>query len=231
MTQNRPLVCGVPGPEICGAIFDMDGTLLDSMDIWFDAGPRYLISKGITPHDNVHDAIATLNMAQVADYFQDEYGIDEPAQQIIDGVNGQLDDFYAHEVEPIAGVTDFLEELARRGIPCCVATTTDRYLTESGLSHAGIDSYFSFVLTCSELNTDKEHPEIFLEARRRLGTGSGTWVFEDASHAIRTAHTAGFPLCAVEETSMAPYRDEIKDLSEVYLPKDYRVWRWCDTSR
>jgi HAD superfamily hydrolase (TIGR01509 family) len=228
MGQNRPLIDGKPGPEITGAIFDMDATLLDSMGIWFDAGPRYLRKKGIEPEENVHEAIATFNMAQVAAYFQEEYGVDEPAQDIIDGIEDLLADFYASEVEALPGVVEFLEELRRRGIPCCVATTTDRHLAEDGLRYTGIDGYFEFMLTCSELDTDKEHPLIFQEARRRLSTDEGTWVFEDAIHAIRTAHDAGFPICAVEETSMEPFRDEIKQLSDVYLPADFHAWRWAE---
>lgn len=209
-----------------GAIFDLDGTLLDSMDIWLTVGERYLTSKGVTPRGNVHEAIATFNMTQSAEYFQDEYGITDSVPEIIIGVEKLLEDFYAHEAELLPGAGEFLDQLGARGIERCIATTTDRHLVEAALQNNGILDDFAFIQTCSELRTDKEHPKIFLESCKRLGTSQeDTWVFEDAVHAIRTAKDAGFHVCAIEDESMELYRDEICSMADVYL-KDFRDWKW-----
>lgn len=211
---------------IQGAIFDLDGTLLDSMGIWLNVGERYLRSKGVTPPPNVHEAIATFNMPQVADYFQTEFGLTETEPEIIAGIEDLLADFYAHEAEPLPGVRDLLDGMEERSIPCCIATTTDRHLVESTLRKNDLMDRFQFILTCSELHTDKEHPEIFLESCKRLGTPfDDTWVFEDAIHAIQTAKGAGFHVCAIEEASMEPCRDRIRELADIYLqsPAD---WQW-----
>jgi HAD superfamily hydrolase (TIGR01509 family) len=212
--------------DITGAIFDLDGTLLDSMDFWFTVGERYVISKGCTPHGSVQEAIATFNMTQAAEYFQDEYGITDTVPEIIAGFDRLLHDFYVDEVQPLPGALEMLDELGRRDIPYCIATTTDRIHVEAALERLGVLDGFSFIITCSELDTDKGHPDIYLESLRRLGTmKETTWIFEDAIHAIRTAARAGFPVCAIEEKSMDLHRDEIRDLADVYV-NDLRAWCW-----
>ena len=96
------------------AIFDMDGTLTDSMPLWKNIGVKYLESLGITPKEDLFSALKTLSLEESAAYFQKEYGINKTVQEILDGANGLLRHAYEHTVPLKPGVTELLEKL---GIP------------------------------------------------------------------------------------------------------------------
>lgn len=181
-----------------GAIFDMDGTLLDSMEGWATAGERYLRRRGITPHGGEADSLLYQGMIGAARYFQKEYGITEDVQVIINGINDEVAEFYADKAVPCDGVIDFLEMLKARGVKMCVATATDRCLAEPTLERLGLLPFFDRIFTCTELCTDKTSSVIYDTAAAFMGTPKAeTWIFEDASYAVRTAKAAGYPVCAI----------------------------------
>lgn len=184
--------------DIQGAIFDMDGTLLDSMEGWATAGEQYLRQRGITPRFGEADCLLYQGMIGAARHFQDAYGISDDVQTIIDGINEVVADFYATKAVPLDGVTEFLEALKARGVRMCVATATDRCLAQPTLERLGLLPFFDRIFTCTELVTDKTSPMIYDTAAAFMETPKETtWVFEDASYAVRTAKTAGYPVCAI----------------------------------
>jgi len=131
--------------------------------------------------------------------------------------NAMLDEFYFNAAALKPGVVAFLEALKARGVKMCVATATDRYLIEASLSRVGIDKYFERIFTCNEERTSKSSPDIFIRAAKFLGTDVGeTVVVEDASHAIRSAKSAGFKVMAVFDQSAAAHQEEIRAMSDYY---------------
>lgn len=183
---------------IHGAIFDMDGTLLDSMEGWATAGERYLRRRGIAPCGGEADSLLYQGMIGAAQHFQQAYGITDDVQTVIDGINEEVAAFYATKAVPRDGVIDFLRQLNERGVKMCVATATDRCLAEPTLERLGMRSFFDRIFTCTELCTDKTVPLIYDTAAAFMGTDKGsTWIFEDASYAVRTAKAAGYPVCAI----------------------------------
>lgn len=204
--------------NITGAIFDMDGTLLDSMMIWDSVGIDYLAALGVRARPDLPEKILTMSMPQAAAYFRSDYGVALSEAEIIAGINARIADFYQNSVRAREGVADFLQLLARKGITLCVATATDRPLAEAALRHTGLLDAFSFILTCTE-TAGKDRPDIFLKARSLLGTPlEQTLVFEDALYAIRTAKQAGFPVAAVYDASSHRDQAEIQTLADCYLP-------------
>ena len=117
--------------DIKGAIFDMDGVLLDSMPMWDHAGEMYLAGQGIQAEPDLEKVLFTMTMMKGAEYMQEHYGLELSAKEIIDGINETVRDFYANKVEPKSGVPELLRFLKRYDIPVTVATSTDRCHVEA----------------------------------------------------------------------------------------------------
>jgi len=201
------------------AIFDMDGTLLDSMPIWKDLGPNMLRSMGVEPAPDLADRVMVLTLREGAQLCKEEYGLPLSVDEIIQQIEDRVCDFYEHQVQAKPGVQKFLSLLKMEGVWMYVATNTDRRLAEAALRCAGIDQYFRGLLTCSEIGAGKnDSPEIYERAMTRLrSTKRDTVIFEDAVHAIRTAKRAGFRVCGVYDPSAEADQAEIRRLSDYYI--------------
>ena len=203
--------------RIRGAIFDVDGTLLDSMFIWDTIGETYLRSIGYEPKENLNEVFKNMSLRQAARYYQTEYGVKLGIDEIMDGVNAMLERYYCFEVSLKPGVEELLKRFRASGVKLCIATATDRYLVEAALKRCEVLSYFGRIFTCNEVGHGKDEPDIFETARRFLGTEkSETVVFDDALYAIKAAKEAGFPVAAVCD-SHEKNQEEIRVLSDVYL--------------
>lgn len=186
------------------AVFDMDGTLLDSMPMWEHAAELYLKSKHIEPEADIWSRTKSLDMRQTAGYFKQAYGMTESAELIIEEIDDVIYGQYAHTLRLKDGARGFLEALSSRRIPMVLATSTDRRCAEVCLNRLGVAGCFIKLLTCSEVGAGKDKPDIYREAQRCTGTDTAhTVVFEDALYAGRTAAEAGFPVCAVYDESTA----------------------------
>ena len=204
--------------KISGAIFDLDGTLLDSMYIWDTIGEEYLISRGITPEKGLNDKFKTMSIVQAAEYYQKNYGLTESTHEIIKGVNSMIDHLYSDVVGLKSGVIPFLNQLKCDNVKMCIATATDRYMVEAALKHNGIYEYFSDILTCTEVGFGKDSPIIFEKALECLGTPKDeTLVFEDAFHAIETAKKAGFKVVGIFDKYSINEQAKIKETADYYV--------------
>ena len=202
--------------EITGAIFDMDGTLLDSMGTWYTVGSDYMRSLGMEPPPSLDEDILRLTLEDAAAHIR-SLGVDKPVSEIHAGINSVMDDFFLNRVECRPGVIGFLERLKAAGVGITVATASDRVQVENGLKHAGIFHYIDRIFTCTELDTGKHEPKVYEAARRFMNADiSSTWVFEDARHAAQTAKRGGFRVCGVFDPS-EPDQNELKEASDVYI--------------
>lgn len=207
--------------KISGAIFDMDGTLIDSMFVWMDIGRRYLVSCGITPRETLLQEIKNKSMWQVADYFINEYGLKKTHDEIYTGIDSLITPMYRDEVFPKNGVFLLLDRLKAQGVKMCVASATDRPLVEMVLEKNGLLEYFLDIFTCNSVGAGKDNPLIYEKALEHLGTPKDeTLVFEDALYTIVTAKNAGFTVVGVYDVSADRHTDEIKTLADYYI-SDY----------
>lgn len=208
--------------KLHGAIFDMDGTVTDSMFVWKDIGVRYVLSLGLTPPENLSLRIKNMSMQQVSEYFSETFGLNKTPLEITDDINALAEPLYRHEVAAKAGVIELIEEFKARGVKMCIATATDRHIAEIALKNTCLLDYFSEIFTCTNVGAGKDLPVIYEKALEHLGTKKcETLVFEDALYAIRTAKSAGFPVVGVFDTFSAASQNEIKSLSDFYI-NDYR---------
>ena len=202
---------------IKGAIFDLDGTILDSMFIWDTIAEDYLRSLGKETKENLAEVFKTFTLEQAAEYYRKHYGVNLSIQEIIEGINNMVAEIYRTKVVLKPGVSDFLKRLERSGVKMCIATVTDRHIAEDILNRLNIRDYFSEIFTCAEVGYNKETPDIYREALKHLGTEKNeTVVFEDALHALKTAKTDGFKVAAVYD-SHESRQEEMKKNSDYYI--------------
>ena len=202
---------------IKGAIFDLDGTLLDSMFIWDTIGEEYLRSLGKEPHEDIKETFMTLTLEEAAVYYREHYGVTLSVKEIVDGVNAMVEQTYRTKVTLKPGIAEYLAWLKENGVRMCVATVTDRYLVEETLERLGVRHYFSEIFTCAEVGFGKDKPVIYQKALEHLETEKrDTYVFEDMLFALNTSKTDGFPTVGVYDRHEA-HQDELKELSDYYI--------------
>lgn len=178
---------------IRGAIFDADGTLLDTRSVWEGAGGRYLIGRGIRPEPSLDEELASMTLEEGSVYLKERYALPETPEALKQDFLNTISSVYRNEVSLLPGAERVLQMLQREGIPMVIATAGDRCLLESALDRLKILHVFRCILTCSELHTSKREAMIYLVAASRLGTAPAeTAVFEDDPVALRTAVSAGF---------------------------------------
>ena len=202
---------------IRGAIFDVDGTLLDSLSIWDTVAEDYLRSLGIEPRENLAETFKTFSLEQSAEYCRSVYGVKQSVKEIMDGIDAMMETFYRQTAPLKPGAAEFLRALAQNGVKMAVATATDRHLIEAALTRCGVRAYFLDMFTCTSVGKSKNEPDIYRAAREALGTKKeDTWVFEDAYHAAKTAADDGFPVAAMFDAS-EDEQDALKKTAKLYL--------------
>lgn len=212
--------------NIKGAIFDLDGTLMDSMFIWEHIGEDYLISRGITPEKGLNEKFKSLSIKQAAEYYQNVYHIKDSVEEIINGVNSMIEHYYADVVKAKEGVASLLLHFKKNNIKMCIATATDKYMVEAALKNNNLLEYFSDILTCNQVGYGKDTPVIYEKSLEILGTKKDeTLVFEDAVYAIETAKKAGFIVVGVEDKFSSLEKEKIQKLSDIYLES---FLKWSD---
>lgn len=206
-----------------GAIFDMDGTLLDSMPVWKRLTQGYLAQFGLHITDQDYTATEGFSQPQVAQYFADRYpNLPVDAQGIMDGMDELITARYEAIAKPKDGVLEFLEGLRRRGVKMAIATLTARRHAEKALRDRGMLDYFEFMLTIEDIGVSKREPDIYLQSAARMGLmPDACIVFEDAPYACTTAKRAGFRVCGMVEPAYAAGEEELRAASDFVIEHSF----------
>lgn len=217
---------------IKGAIFDVDGTLLDTMPFWASVGSRMLIRSGLTPVEGVDEMVLFMTLEESCSFIKNAYSLKQSVEEIKADVIKEVTDYYLYEAQPKAGIPEFLEGLRARGIKMAIATASDKRLVKASLTRMGLIEYFDEIFTCSELALNKQSGEIYRHAASFLGVNaSEAAVFEDILIAVRSAKEAGFLTVAIEDFESARDREEIKTIADLYIksPSDFNsFWRFVE---
>ena len=203
---------------IRGAVFDLDGVLLDSMGIWKDLGARYLRSLHIQPEPGLNEILFAMSMEQGAAYLKEHYPLPQSEAEIGEGIARMLEDYYFYEVPAKPGAAALLNFLAERGIPMAAATSSPRTHVTRALERLGLLPYLQAVFTTGEVGVSKHEPAIYHLAAERLGTApEETLVFEDSLYALKTARAAGYCTVGVFDVHGEEDQAGLKATAEVYL--------------
>ena len=198
------------------AIFDMDGTLVDSMVYWKHLAAEFLESKGVQDiSPNVLEQIKPMTMTESAALFIQEYGLSGTPESVAAEMNAMMDEHYRKDIPLKSGAAAYLEALHRKGTVMCVASATAEELMEACLIRLDVAQYFSFLLSCETVGTGKNRPDVYWEAAKRLGAQSEEIaVYEDALYAANTAKQAGFYTVAVQDDSNQPHWETLTALAD-----------------
>lgn len=209
---------------INGVIFDLDGTLLNSMFIWENVGYDYLKSKKcnlLCSKKTLSEILSTMSLEQSADFFKQEYFIKDTTKKIINDINLIIENYYANLLLLKEGVFELLTMLKKQNIKMCIASATDKRLILMALDRLKISGFFCDIITCSEVGFGKDTPLIYNVAFKKICNDckdlSHILVFEDALYAIKTATSFGYKVIGVYDDSSKTDQSQIKKLCFKYI--------------
>ncbi len=210
--------------EFKGIIFDLDGTLLDSMHCWENVDRSFLLENEITPPEGISDIVKKMTIQDSAMYFKTQFKLKQSCEDIINRVEEMVREHYFNTIQLKNGGYELIHEFKKMGYRLCVATATYKSLAEAALKRLGIYECFDSLLTCSDIGAGKDKPDIYIKSAEKMGCDiKNTLVIEDSLHCIETAENSGFKTIAVYDEVSANEWNEIcskawknvKDLSEI----------------
>lgn len=207
--------------KIKGAIFDMDGTLVDSLGFWKDCwtrfGAKYRGDPEYIPDAETARAVRTAPLAKTAAILHRACGFGENAKAFAEELEAFFVECYRTRLNAKEGVLPFLEALADRGVEMCLASASPMPMIAAGIEHCRMERFFGRIVSCDDVGSGKDQPDVFLAALDVLGTPKEeTWVFEDSAVALETAQRAGFQTVGVFDRN-TPGQDRVRAASTVYV--------------
>lgn len=208
--------------NIEGAVFDLDGTLLDSSWVWEKVDEKFLGDRGFQVPDDYVDEISPLGAERAAVYTIERFGLNEDKDDIVREWIEMAKKEYATEVVCKPYAKEFLEELHKLNIKMAVATSSDRELFMKTLDREGILKYFQKIVTVDEVERGKGYPDIYEEAARRIKVNPHKClVFEDILAGVTGASLGEFNVVAVFDEKSKHNWEKIKSISK-YSINDYK---------
>lgn len=202
--------------KIKGIIFDLDGTLLDSMSVWENVDKNFLEENGIVPPPGISDIVKKMTIQDSAMYFKTRFSLEHSCEYIIDRIEEMVSEQYKSVIPLKKGAEETVKKLKAQGFKMCVATATYNRLADSALKRLDIYDCFDFILTCSDAGAGKDKPDIFIQAAEKMGCAPDeTAVAEDSLHCIETAAGAGFFTIGVYDEVNEPDWSDICRISDV----------------
>lgn len=210
---RRPSLDGIDA-----LLFDMDGTLVDSMWMWHEIDVEYLTRFGLEVPDGLQQSIEGKSFIETSVYFKERFGIPESIEEIQNDWNEMAWEKYTQVVPLKPGVRQFLTKCRRRGIRLGICTSNSRELVTAIADSHRLHDYFDCILTAGEVEKGKPSPDIYLAAAKRLGVSSERClVFEDILPGIRAGQAAGMEVCAVDDVYSADIRREKAELADYFI--------------
>lgn len=198
-----------------GAIFDMDGTLLDSMKMWHTLDVQFLEKYGRKPEPDFQQTVAAMTLDVASAYIIEHYHIPLTPKQVANEFMQLVDSYYRNELQLKPGVLSLLQYIHKKGVSIMVATANEYDITYAALARTGALQYIQGIVTCTMAKAGKNSPAVYWMACEKMRKAtSECLVFEDSLHAIKTAREGGFDVVAVYDDVAASYWKEICELTK-----------------
>ena len=210
--------------NVKAAIFDLDGTLVDSMMVWQQIDIDYLKRNGHELPIDLRNDIIHLNFKQTAEYFKDRFELKDSIDTILSHWNDMAFEYYSNKVKLKDGVKEFLDSLKAKNIKIGLATSNSNELLEVCLKANNIYDYFDSITTTGETKKGKDSPDVYLLAAKRLQTSPDKCiVFEDILPAIKSAKAAGMKVVAVKDEFSIDAKEAIINESDKYISSFFEL--------
>ena len=195
-----------------GAVFDLDGTLVDSMGAWHAADVAFLEKRGLPQEADYFAALKALHFRLAAEYTIERYGLyDETPDDLIAEWRGYVQREYDFDIQAKPGALEYLRALKDAGVKTAIATSNEPELCEGLLRRLGLDRLTDAVVYTSEAARPKGFPDVYLLAAERMGVPpEETVVFEDVLKCVRGAKDGGFRVVAVYDESSRDDWEEMR---------------------
>ena len=201
---------------IAAVVFDLDGVILESEEVWDDVRGRYVVERGGRYDAEAQRAMMGMSAPEWSRYLSDELGVPGTPEQISDDLVALMTARYREELPLIPGAAEAVERLAAQW-PLGLASSSNRRLIDAVLELSGLDRYFRATVSSGEVARGKPAPDVYLEAARRLAVAADDCVAVEDSHAgIRSAEAAGMRVIAIPNPSYPP-EPEALDLADLVL--------------
>ena len=203
-------------------LFDLDGTLVDSMWIWESIDVEYLDRFGLELPEDLHSCIEGMSFSETAQYFKERFSIPDTLEKMKSDWNRMAWEKYTQEVPLKSGIREFLRYHRARGVKMAVATSNSRELAEAVIAVHGLTDTFDVIVTGCDVAHGKPFPDVYLEAAVRLGVDpSECLVFEDVVAGIQAGRSAGMEVAAVADAYSLYQERQKKELADLYIA-DYQ---------
>ncbi len=204
--------------KIKAAIFDLDGTLVDSMYVWHKVDVDFLSERGFEVPDDYSRAIKTMHFETAAEYTIARFNLNETVEDIVSVWLNMAVNEYTYNVRLKDGAKELIEKLRTDGLRLGIATSSKPFLAEPVLKNNGVYDYFNTICCTSEVGMDKRHPDIYLYTAGKLGVKPDECVvFEDIIDGISGANTAGMYTVAVYDTESSSEKETLKKMANKYI--------------
>ena len=208
--------------DITTVLFDLDGTLVDSMWMWPDIDREFLKERGYDVPDGLKADLDGLSMSEDAVYFKTHFDLKESEEELIDIWNNMALRHYQEDVRLQPGAAEFLDFIKGRGIKAGVVTSNSRVLALAALQSNDVMKYFGTIVTSEDVIHGKPDPEGYLTAAGKLrSTPDQCMVFEDLPAGLIAANSAGMLTAAFDDDYSRPYLDQKSELCDLMI-NDYR---------
>lgn len=208
--------------DIDAIIFDIDGTLVDSMHVWTDIDDIFLEKYHLEEPENFHEGMEGKSYSETAQYFLDLFPeLPHTKQELEDEWHEMAFEIYTKELQLKKGAYDFIVDMHKTGIKLGIATSNSRDLAEGLLMNTGVWQYLDAVWTSDEAKAGKPAPDVYLKVAESLGVKpERCLVFEDVPNGILAGNNAGMKVCAVEDPFSKPQEERKRELADYYI-QDY----------
>jgi len=204
--------------NIKAVIFDMDGTLIDSMWLWKAIDIEYLARHGKELPDDLQKAIEGMSFTETAEYFKNRFEIKDDVETIKADWNQMAGEFYREKVTMKDRAVDFLDSLRDKGIKIGIGTSNSHEMVGVILAKFGLEDLIHTVSTSCDVSAGKPKPDLFLKVASDLGVKpEECLVFEDVPMGIMAAKNAGMKCCAIYDKFSEPMDDEKKELADYFI--------------
>lgn len=179
------------------SIFDVDGTILDSMEVWNTLASQYVQSLGKVPEKNIDEIVSDMSLEQSATYLKNHYKINKQEERIISEILNFISDFYEYEVNLMPGFKEFISHYDSINV---IGTSCDEELVKIALNRLGVLNYFEDIITCSKVNKSKDDSDFYLACAQALKQRpEDIVVFEDVDYCIDVARKVGFKVIKIKD--------------------------------